>query len=102
MKIFSDHSVDKDICLNSQFISKLDVDAAFEKHYCHVIVSKCGISINPMDWLLWALDIKWGIHGDGVIPLVSQIDDGRIMNVKVLTASHTTSMQKSKKYVMLL
>lgn len=100
MKIFSDHNVDKDICPNSDFIKKLNLTAALKNHDCHIIVSKCGMSINPMDWLLWLIDVKWGIDGDGVVPYRSQITSTRILKVYEMVASHATSMQKSVKYIM--
>lgn len=42
------------------------------------------------------MDIKAGIHGDGIVPLNSQIPDGIYYQI---AASHATSMRKSYKIV---
>lgn len=94
-KIFSDHNVDRDISPNSKFISNLNLQS-IDKLHREYIVSKCAPSLNPIDWILWLIDIRAGIHGDGIVPLDSQIPDGIYYQIK---ASHSTSMRNSCKIV---
>lgn len=100
-KIFSNHSVDQDICFGSQFIKMLQIEKAFEQHNCNVIVSRCGKLMNPIDWILGWLDTRWKIGGDGVVPLYCQVP-GNGIPYNEITASHATSLQRSVYYVMRL
>ena len=95
LKIFSDHNVDRDICPGSEFLNNLD-PLPFDYPQIEFVVSKCGKSANPIDWVLWFIDVKAGINGDGVVPLRSQIPDWPYLQI---TASHATSLKKSCKYV---
>lgn len=93
-RVFSNHHVDRDISPGSNFIKSLNMES-INVNYCP-IVSKCGPTANPIDWLLWLVDILTGIHGDGIVPLESQIPDNPYDQI---TASHATSMRKSCKFV---
>ena len=95
LKIFSDHKVDRDICPDSEFLNNLN-PLPFDHPHIEFVVSKCGISANPIDWVLWFIDVKAGIKGDGFVPLSSQIPDWPYTPI---TASHATSLRKSCKYV---
>lgn len=92
-KIFSDHQVDRDICPDSEFIRNLNLKHVVRNHTCYILVSKCGFSLNPKDWLLWFLDKAFGINGDGIVPEKSQIPRG--VRYERITASHASSMKKS-------
>ena len=95
LKFFSDHKVDRDICPGSKFLNNLD-SLPFDHPRIEFVISKCGISINPIDWVLWFIGVKAGIKGDGFVSLSSQIPNWPHTPI---TASHATSLRKSCKYV---
>lgn len=95
LKIFSNHKVDRDICPNSEFSNNIDF-SRLNYPRIEYIVSKCGFSINPIDWVLCFIDARAGIKGDGFVPLDSQIPNGPYIQIK---ASHATSLRKSCKIV---
>ena len=76
--IFSDHSVDRDIIPGSEFLRKLQalLPEVSEKHNLHLVISRCGISPNPLDWVLWILDKLMEIGGDGIVPYAAQFPEG--------------------------
>lgn len=95
LKLFSNHNVDRDICPNSNFL--LNIDLQDPNVHRYFIVSKCGPSIHPIDWVLWIVDTVSELHGDGFVPLQSQIY--RDFSYRQITASHATSMRRSTKFV---
>jgi len=78
LRIFSDHSVDRDIIPGSEFLRKLQalLPEVSEKHNLHLVISRCGISPNPLDWVLWILDKLMEIGGDGIVPYAAQFPEG--------------------------
>lgn len=98
-KFFSNNKVDRDVCPNSNFFEKLNIELLLEsryKNHFHFVVSKRGPSFNPIDWLLYLIDIRTKINGDGIVSLESQIPD---VMYDTVFASHATSMRKSCKFV---
>ncbi len=95
LKFFSNHNVDKDICPNSEFLNNFEIPS-FDRLRVEYVVSKCGPRLNPIDFLLWLIDIRAKINGDGIVPMESQMPDGIYFQVK---GSHATSMKKSCKIV---
>lgn len=91
--IFSNHSVDKDIMPNSEFIKNADYSGL--ENCTHInIVSKCPIrSMNPLDSILIYFDKKAEIEGDGIVPKTSQcISYSNTIEVEI-EATHATSLR---------
>lgn len=94
--IFSNHKVDQDIMIGSEFIISADY-SGLEKCAMHInIVSKCPEkNSNLLDCLLKYLDEVAMIRGDGIVPKSSQqgINYENTIEI-VIEATHASSLQK--------
>ena len=97
--IFSDHQVVQDIIPGSEFIQSLDLTKVPNQHQVLLITSMCGVSLNPIDWVMWLLDKLLRINGDGIVPFRSQLTTTIPSTVQHIAqrASHATSLKRSKK-----
>lgn len=91
--IFSNHRVDQDIMIGSEFIQNADY-SGLKMHNSINIISTCPeSSVNPLELFLMYMDSK-GINGDGIVPEESQglsFEEVEEMRIK---ATHATSLDK--------
>lgn len=96
--IFSNHCVDRDIMIDSEFIQNADY-SGLKKHNSINIISTCpDESINPLELFLMYLDSN-GIDGDGIVPEESQELSFEEVEEKRIEATHATSLEEGIRLV---
>ena len=99
--IFSDHQVDRDIIPGSNALQELQ-NMTLNSNIIHINVKSKFTTIfscrNPIDLLLYWLDKKLGLYGDGMVPFsVQQFKNASL--VKVFHCSHLCSLNKAIRYL---
>lgn len=94
-RVFSNHKVDQDIGINSEFIKNADYSGLINHHFINIISHCPKKTINPVAMYLIAMDSK-GIYGDGISPLESQkISVNSKVRVNIgIQAVHSNSLGK--------
>ena len=92
-KIFSNHAVDQDICPGSHYLSTIPTHC--KQFHINVVSSipnlkKCR---GLFDFLLYYLDHKIKVNGDGIVSLTSQSYIEGNVTIQI-TASHATSLKR--------
>lgn len=97
-KIFSDHNVDKDIIPNSDFIQHMSIPYCSKHINIISTVSKISKCSNLLDIVLYFIDKKWKINGDGIVPYESQKTEFATEIIEI-NCSHATSLKKGIKII---
>ena len=99
--IFSDHRVDRDIMPGSKAIQIL-TKMTLTSNTVHINIKSKFRTIfscrNPLDLLLYWLDKKLGLEGDGMVPFSSQ-DFKNAPLTKEFHCSHLCSLNKTLHYL---
>ena len=96
--IFSDHKVDRDIAMNSEFMTNM-MKPVCVKHLniisCFRVIYDCK---NLTDLALYITNNIMNLKGDGVVPIASQIYDTNCKEIG-LFCSHASSLRLGLKIV---
>lgn len=102
LKTFSNHKVDRDVLPDSNVIRENIKEGKGGKWIRHInfvsVLEAKSAWRNIVDFVLWLLDRRVGIHGDGIVPLNSQHVCWTSEEI-VLHCSHARSLELAIEYI---